>query len=547
MKTTTIALAALFVLSLPFPALSAQEGFGFGAVPADAAAPSGAVKAGGSIEFVGSAPIDALDDIGTVVPGDMARAAVSLDATGSGAEATLRLELSRALLAESPARIIDEAAVRIFSGPLALEGGLLKASWGKADSQGPLDVLNPRDNTDLAVTDEMERKMAVPMLKASLALGERSRLEAVVLPGFEPDRIAFDGPWMPKAIGKIKTAAYSRIYRGANPTANNGAGDGLYYYYYASAGSSAYAVAYSAAYSATYAPAYDAAYAQAYAAALGAGAPADQAAVSAMTAAASAAGAAAAAQASSAASTASAQAATAQAAVIEAQAGAATDARLASLMAYPDTDSLEHFQGGLRFTTTIAGADLGLQYFYGFLPTPAMDYSTYAVSFNRYHQAGADFATVLAGFNVRAEIAANLTRDLEGDDPAVYNPALAFSVGFDRGLFAGLNLNLQYAGTYRLLDEGITSSLDIEADADILSTQVTAVLSQSLFKDTLEWRATLLWGVEEGDYLVVPSLAIKVGDAAIELSAGIFGGESDGDLGQFEGSSYLKVGMKYRF
>lgn len=43
------------------------------------------------------------------------------------------------------------------------------------------------------------------------------------------------------------------------------------------------------------------------------------------------------------------------------------------LLAYPDMTSLENAQGGARFTTTLGGrVDLGAQYFYGYLPTPAV-------------------------------------------------------------------------------------------------------------------------------------------------------------------------------
>ena len=39
-------------------------------------------------------------------------------------------------------------------------------AWGKADSQGPLDVLNPVDLTNLTVAETLDRKIAVPMLLA---------------------------------------------------------------------------------------------------------------------------------------------------------------------------------------------------------------------------------------------------------------------------------------------------------------------------------------------------------------------------------------------
>jgi hypothetical protein len=215
-----------------------------------------------------------------------------------------------------------------------------------------------------------------------------------------------------------------------------------------------------------------------------------------------------------------------------------------------DYSSLRYYQPGGRFTTSSGSMDWGFQYFYGLLPRPAVVYAppvSFSVSHERYHQAGADFAAVVAGLNLRAELAGNFTEDLSGDDPYIRNPSLPFSLGFDRDLVAGVSLNLQYAGSVRLKDDGIRAPYDVEAGSDALSTRVTAVLSQSLFKDRVAWEITALWGVQDSDWLVKPSLAYRMGDAEFEFAAGIFGGDSSGELGQYRDSSYLKVGMKYAF
>jgi hypothetical protein len=68
--------------------------------------------------------------------------------------------------------------------------------------------------------------------------------------------------------------------------------------------------------------------------------------------------------------------------------------------------------------------------------------SVASLDYNHYHLIGADWAQVIAGFNLRAEVAAKLTSDLDDDDGSVYNPSLAWSLGFDRDLFAGISLTL---------------------------------------------------------------------------------------------------------
>jgi hypothetical protein len=517
-RTKAIACAAMLA-ALLMASADAQEGFGFGEADGQAgpaAAPASGATIDGSVDFDVLSFYGSADELEATSLDGAALGRLDLAAKGSSAEAALRLRVSKAILSEAPEGLLDEAYARAFIGPAMIEGGLIKLPWGKADSRGPLNVLNPMDLTDLTVTDEKEQRIAQPMLHGSISFGGFTKLEAVFLPGFEGDRYAWDGRWTQKSIVAQKAQAYGMFYYGANPTANVGRGDGLYNSYYQTAWSTAYA----------------AAYAQAL---LGTSDP-------------------------QAASTAAANAATAacaaNAASIAAQAASAANEKVAGLLDYPDTDTLAYAQGGLRFTTRAGPFDLGLQYFNGFLPRPAANADPAAVaangyrvpvSYNRYQQAGADFAAVLAGFNLRGELAANFTEDLAGDDPLVYNPALAFSFGLDHGLPAGLSLNLQYAGTYRLKDELIASAYDVEYGTDAFSSNLTAVLSQSLFKDALKLEATVLWEIGDEDCLVLPSATYALGDAELKLSAGIFGGDGSGPLGQYADSSYVKASVSYRF
>lgn len=443
---------AMLCTVLAVSPLSAQEGFGFGPADGGAEAPaagtaeSGAVTLGGGVDIAAFAFMGDLGAIGDISIGDLASARLGVSATGGSVDAFLGLGFSRTLLADDPAAAFREARLRIYIGQSYIEGGLMKLAWGKADSQGPLDVLNPVDLTDLSVTDSLERRIARPMLHLSLGLGQASRLEAVFLPSFEGNRLATSGVWEPGQV-----AGFDAMM------------DGF---------------------------------------ATGYGIP------------------------------------------------ALADITYASLL--PETATLAYSQAGLRFTATSGPVDWGLQYYYGYLPTPAASVvlgasPSVSLAYSRYHQAGADLAAVLAGFSLRAELAANITEDLAGDDPAVYNPALAFSLGFDRDLFAGINLNLQYAGSYRFGDEGITSAYDVEHGSTAFASSLTAVLRQGLFKGALEWQLTFLWELAEEDWLFMPSITWNPGDAAIELSAGVFGGDEAGNLGQYVDESYLKLVMGYDF
>jgi hypothetical protein len=315
---------------------------------------------------------------------------------------------------------------------------------------GPLDVINPRDYSDLTVlvdslSDGKAQKIARPLIHASWDLGSFSKIEGVFVPFFEGARFMTEGRWMPSPFKNIEG--------------------------------------------------------------------------------------------------------------INAQlAGVSPGARLAINKA--DTSTLDYAQAGLRFTTTIGSSDFGAQYYYGRLPLPAFRFSfsgpvptAVNLDYNRYHQIGIDFARVIAGFNVRSEAAANLTEDFGGDDGAVYNPHLAWSLGFDRDVVWGINLNLQAAETVILLHGNIGNNplLDIEEGSGATSTRITAKLSKTFFRDELEIAASAIWGIEDNDCLVMPAITWTKGDVAVELSGGIFAGDKDGQFGQYRDNSFVRARVKYTF
>jgi hypothetical protein len=240
--------------------------------------------------------------------------------------------------------------------------------------------------------------------------------------------------------------------------------------------------------------------------------------------------------------------------------------------------SLEYAQAGLRFTTTIGSSDFGIQYFYGNLFRPAIgitgmtnfqttlgtaagsgfnetdvnsafDKLQFDILYNRYHQIGIDYAQVLAGFNVRSEAAILLTDDLKGDKGDVYNPQAAWSLGFARDLFLGINLNLQATEATRLWHDKIGDDplLDIEAGKDVTSTRLTMILSRKFLRDEFEIKTTGLWGIEDKDFLILPSIAWTKNDVTLELSGGFFGGDEKGELGQYDDNHFIKAALSYSF
>jgi hypothetical protein len=493
-----------FALLLPFPAAAQDFGFGFGEDGEEASGTGSAAPLKVAVSGEVSAAFElypndfsAEETAKTSDLGRLFSGALNFGASASNAEAALNFKLSTAafwdlgsrnsndLLYNTP-RLIDEAYIRAFFGPVTVEAGFRKLIWGRADSLGPLDVTNPLDYSDLTrITDTLGRKIARPMLHVSWTPLAFSKLEAVFMPAFQGHRYDLDeaGRWYPQVIAADRRddmlAGMGGALRALAPP-----------------------------------PLADP--------------------------------------------------------VIAAIMGSAAGMSIS----LPPTGGLEYAQTGLRFTTLLGGADLGLQYYYGNLFRPAftiggagnllktvteyppdqsrIDAATRAlglgVAYNRYHQVGLDYAQVLYGFNVRTELAANITEDLDGDDGELYNPSLAWSFGFDRDI-RGFTLNFQVNESIRLMDHKVNSNpaLDTEADTAPTATTLTVQVSRKFLQDKLELKFTQLWNIETMDIFSVPSLVYTVGDLSAEISGGVFGGKSGGEFSQYREKGFVRTALTYSF
>jgi len=392
--------------------------------------------------------------------------------------------------------IIDELYFRAYVSAVNIEVGYRKLTWGKVDSNGPLDVINPIDYTDLIdITDIRARKIARPMVHITLNAGSFSKLEGVFIPNFTGHRFASEGRWTPIQYANMTKMTEDEIKSRFTKYIMGIPGLGI-------PEKLALGVKLSSLFSS--------------------GLPVDS-------------------------------------------------------FDFPDTSDIEYFQAGLRFTTTVNSADLGLQYFYGNLFRPNYclsdaginsfvtdtcnniiannmdtgDFSLLApkINYTRYHQIGIDYAQVLLGLNVRAEAAFNLTEDLNGDDGSLQNPFVAWALGFDRDLFWGINANVQFDETIRLLNDKVGNNplFDSEAGTDITSSRVTLHLSKSFFRDKLEFGITGVWKVEDTDFYIIPSLAWTDGNLSARLAAGILTGNEDGELGQYWKNSFMKLSLSIMF
>ncbi|MDR0453036.1 MAG: hypothetical protein LBH15_08340 [Treponema sp.] len=510
-----------------------DAGFGFGpdgGGSGPSAAPLAGARIGGKVsagitffpdDFLAKGDEGALDRAKKAELGDIFSGELSFSAEASNADAVINLRLSPNFKEPAEILLFDEAYIRAFFGKLMVEGGLRKLTWGRADSFGPLDLTNPFDYSDMSrMTDFSALKIARPMLRASWGIGLFTKIEGVFVPWFEGDRFAGQGRWKPlqlRQAERIPGRVEEKLISDLAPLAR------------------------------TLPPGFGLTFDDLIAI------------------------------------------------MPQSDAPFSGPAEL-----IPATSSLEYFQGGLRFTTTLGPADFGAQYYYGLHSRPsyrigpgAYDnlketliayYTSYIfakgignsdddaaaaaepykaaveaamnpsalfdVTYNRYHHIGVDYAQVLFGFNARAELAANITGDLSGDDGLVYNPALAWSLGFDRDIpVVRINANFQLNGKITLLHDrlGTDPLFDVEAGSRPTSTRLTLRLSRAFVQDKLELRAAAIWGIEDRDCYLIPSVTWTEGDLSLEVAGGIFAGDRDGGLGQYRDNYFVKTLLSYSF
>ena len=494
---------ALILLVVAVGLYAQDFGFGFDDDAEEAASSSRvSVKVGGEVAayFLGYVhDFSSVEKAKKSSLGDIFSGALNFSASGANVDAFIALNLSTASInslvnAGSAGQIytplfLDEAYLRSYFGPVSIEAGLRKLTWGKADSLGPLDVINPLDYSDLTnITDIQAMKIARPLIRVSWNMDGFSKLEAVFIPTFAGHHFAQDWRWAPSQYSTMTELAAAGILDRAIQLFPLQATIIQGMYPQAAAGFSGF--------SAELPDTSRLGYFQTglrYTTTIG---PAD----------------------------------------IGAQ-------YFFGNLFRPDFT----IAGVDAFLEDLISKNNPPNPANPYLGDPSL--LDPQLKYSRYHQIGIDYALVLFGFNLRGEFAVNLTKDMKGDDGSVRNPFIGWSIGFDREIYWGISANVQCNETIRLMNKkvGTNPVLDSEAGTNASFTRITMQLSKKFFKDDLECKLTGIWGVEDKDCYIIPAIIWNIKDITTELSAGIFGGKESGELGQYWENSFIKLGLKYSF
>lgn len=470
--------------------------------------------------------------------------------SGTNADATVVFNLNADTLKNNIEGLVDEAYGTAYFGNFRLEAGKMKTVWGKGDKLHVIDNFNADDYTDFIIPDYFDRRVATPMVKASYVfdyagdLLSNVKVEAVYTPFLPVDRFATTGVWTPAKVnaltGAVTGAATEKLSTLVERletlrllAAAGNAADAITAGYFSTAEVSALA-------------------GQLIASGLASDSTDAQ-----------------------------------TKAVKKLFKDALTDANTAYLLAlnaasalssdpamiYPDTNTLRYSQAGVRLTGSLGAVDLGLSYYYGHYKQPSVNgakidswlaaYLSDAelseddsfLAYDSKQTFGIEAATILWHFNVRGEACYNLTDDTAGDDPWVHNNSVQWLAGFDIDLpFWNMNVNIQETGTYVLKNGEIKGSTTELADVDYsangyTNNKIAANITTSFKNEKICPEATVMYGIENGDVVVMPKIVFNPnGEVSLTVS-GMYDWcrDEDSEFTGWDKNNFLQLGAKVTF
>lgn len=240
---------------------------------------------------------------------------------------------------------------------------------------------------------------------------------------------------------------------------------------------------------------------------------------------------------------------------------------------YPNTNQFKYGQAGARVTASLGYVDLGLSYYYGHYKQPSVNYDKIEPYINKYlskediteedkflaydqkQTFGLEAATILWHFNVRGEACYNLTEDVDGTDPWVHNNSIQWLAGFDIDLpIWNMNVNVQETGTYILGNDKITDSATELFDVDYnvngySNNKIVANITTSFKNDQILPELTVMYGIENGDLVVMPKIVVKPTSELALTASGMYLWNKD-DNSEFAGwnkNNFVQLGACLSF
>jgi hypothetical protein len=221
-------------------------------------------------------------------------------------------------------------------------------------------------------------------------------------------------------------------------------------------------------------------------------------------------------------------------------------------------------QWALRAERNGESVDWAVSYFDGYERQPDLRPEAFSaggarvgLAHTRIQMLGADAATTVGRYGLRAEVAITRTEDRQGNDPFTRNPFLYAVVGGDRTFLTNLNVNMQLlyrhvmawedpaAAPAPLRELALRQAL-ISNQRDAQQAGATVRAARKWWNDTLEAELIGVVWFARGDFLVRPRLRYAATDRLrFAFGGDLYRGPTDSFFGSLKDLSTVFVEMQY--
>lgn len=429
---------------------------------------------------------------------------LGLNYSNDSVSADVKFALSKDIITDYKADIIDELTLEAYLGNFVIQTGKMKVVWGKGDKLHVIDNFNANDYKDFLIPDYIDRRISEPMVRVLYNAPNdagpftSNRFEFVWTPFMTADRYAASGRWVPTKVKELKnnltriaTTSISntvnelentRLSIINNPSQENQEKLNQLNARYLSQLSNSSSLADN-----LYPDLYQLKYMQA-----------------------------------------------------GARFTTTTGSWDWGLSYYFGRDKRASFDYKKMETT----------YVQKYLEGTAEEDDKF-IDYDFLQVFGIEAAKTFGAYNFRAEAAYNLTKDVAGDDPKVHNNSLAWVFGFDRDLpVSELNFNLQTQGKFILNHDEIKDSGDTESGTYKTDNKLVLNISDNLAHGKLKPEVSAIYGFEHFDLIIMPKVTWYVSDGLEFSASGMYMQsfiESRSEFGNWHNNSFVQIAAKYTF
>lgn len=412
---------------------------------------------------------------------------LGLNYSNDSVSADVKFALSKDIITDYKADIIDELTLEAYLGNFVIQAGKMKVVWGKGDKLHVIDNFNANDYKDFLIPDYIDRRISEPMVRVLYNAPNdagpftSNRFEFVWTPFMTADRYAASGRWVPTQVKELKNQLTEIAGKAIATQGVKASADAQEQSLYTKMLSNSSSLADN-----LYPDLYQLKYMQA-------------------------------------------------------------GARFTTTTGSWDWGLSYYFGRDKRASFDYKKMT---PYVQKYLEGTAEEDDKF-IDYDFLQVFGIEAAKTFGAYNFRAEAAYNLTKDVSGDDPKVHNNSLAWVFGFDRDLpVSELNFNLQTQGKFILNHDEIKDSGDTESGSYKTDNKLVLNISDNLAHGKLKPEVSAIYGFEHFDLIIMPKVTWYVSDGLEFSASGMYMQsfiESRSEFGNWHNNSFVQIAAKYTF